>query len=234
VSTHVEKLLVLQDRDRKISRLSREIKDLPARQKMIDSRLDQQRKKVSESEDLLRKATLRQKELEAEIQEWKDKIRKLREQQMTVKNNDDYKAIERQIFSYNKEIKSVEEKQIALMEANEEALAEKELRIQALATEESVVAQELSMLKERVAHIEGQVAALKADREKVAADIEPEWLSRYQRIFERRQDFALVPVNNGTCGGCHMKLPPQISVDARRLDTMTSCSYCGRLLYIIP
>jgi uncharacterized protein len=234
VSTHVEKLLVLQERDRKISRLSREIKDLPARQKMIDSRLDQQRKAVSESEDLLRKATLRQKEMDAEINEWKEKIKKLREQQMTCKNNDDYKAIERQIFSYQKEIKSVEEKQIALMEANEDAVAERDRRAEALATEEKVVSQELAMLKDRVANIEKQIADLQAERDKVAAEIEPEWLSRYQRIFERRHDFAIVPVNNGTCGGCHMKLPPQVSVDARRLDTMTSCSYCGRLLYIIP
>jgi predicted nucleic acid-binding Zn-ribbon protein len=53
-------------------------------------------------------------------------------------------------------------------------------------------------------------------------------------VFKHTGDFGLVPVDSGSCGGCHMKLPPQLVQDAKRGTAMISCSYCGRILYWRP
>jgi predicted nucleic acid-binding Zn-ribbon protein len=38
-------------------------------------------------------------------------------------------------------------------------------------------------------------------------------------------------VRNGNCGGCHLNLPPQVVHNAKTGGSLTSCDYCGRILY---
>jgi uncharacterized protein len=234
VSTNVEKLLVIQDRDRKIGRLAREINDLPERRRMIESQLDAHKKALEAAEDVIRKKGLEQKELEAQIEQRKERIQKLRQQQFEVKNNDDYRAFEHQIESVNKDILAIEERELVMMEAVEAANAVRDEKIEALKSEETIVNEELARFKERAANIEKELIELETKRRALAEDMDPDWLARYDRIFKHHGDFALVTVEHNTCGGCHMKLPPQLAHDARKLDSMTTCMYCGRLLYFIP
>ena len=44
------------------------------------------------------------------------------------------------------------------------------------------------------------------------------------------RDRALVNVENGTCTGCHMKLPPYLIHQARKQTEIVFCGYCGRML----
>lgn len=234
MSTKVEQLLVIQDRDRKIKRLGRELDDLPARQKMIEAQLSAHQQAYDNAEDNIRKKNLELKELEGEIESRKERIQKFRQQQFEVKNNDDYKAFEKQIAGLNKEIGEIEERELTLMEAVEQLEAVRDERSAALKEEQKDVEADLERFRERNANTEKELQELEAKRKTLAQDMDPEWLSRYERIFENKGDFALVPVENNACGGCHMKLPPQIPHDARKLDRMTACMYCGRLLYYIP
>ena len=47
-------------------------------------------------------------------------------------------------------------------------------------------------------------------------------------------DVAIVPVQHGNCGGCHLQIPPQLIHNAKRGTELTSCDYCGRILYWQP
>ncbi len=234
MSTNVEKLLVIQDRDRKISRLVREINELPARRKLIEAQLDAHKEALEQAEEVIRKKNLEQKELDAEVDKRKERIQKLRQQQFEVKNNDDYRALQRQIEEINKEIEEIEERELAVMEATEAASAVRNEKTRALKSEQAVVNEELDTFKQRAANVEKELIDLKTERSELVKDVDPEWLSRYDRVYKHHGDYALVTVEHNTCGGCHMKLPPQMAHDARKLDSMTSCMYCGRLLYFIP
>ncbi len=234
MSTNVEKLLVIQDRDRKINRLVKEINDLPARRKMIEAQLDSHKQALEEAEEAIRKKSLEQKELDAEVENRKERIQKFRQQQFEVKNNDDYRALEKQIRALEEEIQEIEERELVLMEATENAGTVRDEKTEALRAEQQVVDEEIGRFKERAANVEKELIDLKTERRTLIADVDPEWLARYERVFKHHGDYALVPVEHSTCGGCHMKLPPQVGHDARKLDSMTTCMYCGRLLYYIP
>ena len=234
MSSNVEKLLVVQDRDRKIKRLEQEIHDLPARKKLIEAQLDAFQKAHDDAEDNIRKKSLEQKDLEAQVEQHEERIRKFRQQQMDVKNNDDYKAFEHQIETVRQEILTIEERDLVLMEELEALENIRDEKAAALKDEQKVVDGELELFRQRSANIETELKEVQADRARLAADVDPDWLSRYDRIFQHVGDYALVEVESNTCGGCHMKLPPQAAHDARRLDDMTLCMYCGRLLYYIP
>jgi uncharacterized protein len=235
VSSQVELLLIVQERDRKIQRMEREIDDLPKRKALIEAQLDSHKRAVQEAEEVLRKGGLQQKELESEIDECKAKITKFRQQQFEVKNNDDYRALENQIEATNKAIAEIEERELVVMEAVEQAEQVRDEKSQELADEQKLVDVELGKFQERIANVERELEETRALRKRDAEAVDPEWLSRYDRIFQHVGDYALVEVDeNHTCGGCHMKIPPQAVHDARKLDSMTPCMYCGRLLYSLP
>ncbi len=234
MATQVERLLILQECDRRISRLTQEQQDLPQHKRAIEAQLDSYKQVVEQSEDAIRKKTMEQKDLEAQIEQREERISKLRQQQFDVKSNDDYKAMEHQILTIKQEIAGLEEQDLELMESVEELERVRDEKQQLLADEEQSVAEQLTRFGERATSMEEELSRLRTERETLIVDVDPDWLSRYDRIFKHVGDFALVTVDNSTCGGCHMKLPPQIAHDARRLDSMTTCMYCGRLLYFIP
>ena len=44
-------------------------------------------------------------------------------------------------------------------------------------------------------------------------------------------EHVVVGVDRGVCGGCHMKLPPQLLVMCQADRELVGCSNCGRILY---
>ena len=49
-----------------------------------------------------------------------------------------------------------------------------------------------------------------------------------------RHDAAVVPVQHGICGGCHLHIPPQLAHAARGGVELVTCDQCGRILYWSP
>jgi predicted nucleic acid-binding Zn-ribbon protein len=229
--TTIEKLLVLQDRDRKIRSLTQETVDIPARKQLIDQRLRDHRAAVANAQEDLKKNASATKDVELEIESRKTKILKLRDQQGQIKTNQEYRAIENEVAALQVQIREIEEREIGLMEAAEAVRARLADAEHVLKREQAAVETDMKALDARMGNIQSEIDAVKADREKLLPDIDPEWLAKYQRIFANKGDLAMVPVESGSCGGCHMRLPPQQVHLARRGTELVPCSFCGRLLF---
>lgn len=229
--TTLEKLLVLQDRDRKLRQLLQETRDIPARKRLIESRLKANKDAQHAAQEELKKNLADIKSVELEVESVKDTIKKYRAQQGQIKSNDQYRALEREIRDQMGRVRELEERQIVLMEKSESLKKVVQEREQELKKEEEAVGGDTKVLDERLAMIQSEIDEARKNRDAMTQGIDDAWLSRYTRIFNNKGDYALVPVENGTCGGCHMKVPPQLVQDAKRGDAMVSCSYCGRLLY---
>jgi hypothetical protein len=80
-------------------------------------------------------------------------------------------------------------------------------------------------------HVSG-FAQLQQMRAEVASSIAPRILDLYERIF-RRYGRALVPVREGTCLGCFVKLPSGVTSPSVASDEISACQSCGRILYWI-
>jgi predicted nucleic acid-binding Zn-ribbon protein len=81
-----------------------------------------------------------------------------------------------------------------------------------------------------MAEIEAQIAAQRAERDKLAAQVKPDVLKRYGNIRMRR-GLAVVSVRNGTCQGCNMNIPPQLYIVIQRGQTIETCPSCHRIIY---
>ena len=82
----------------------------------------------------------------------------------------------------------------------------------------------------RMSEIEATIASLRAERDKLAADVKADVLKRYSSIRMRR-GLAVVSVRNGTCQGCNMNIPPQLFNVLQRGQTIETCPSCHRIIY---
>lgn len=226
-----EKLLIVQERDCAIERLRRELDALPVRQREIEARLAEHRAALEASIDARKRLQARVREFETESGVEKGRIAKLRQQQMQLKTNEQFKAMDMEIRGVEKAISGIEDRELETMATLEAAEADVKAREAALRDEEARVAQDVAGMQSRGVAMQAELAALQQQRDTAAEGVDPEWLPVYARIFAKKRDAALVSIDRGVCGGCHMKLPPQLYHDAQKGDRLVVCNYCGRLLY---
>lgn len=240
MSTIIERLLLVQERDRALSRLAREARDIPERKKQLDARVAAQRESLRAGQEELKKVQAAIKNSELEVENRRQKILKLREQQNQVKKNEEYRALLHEIEVLQQEIRAEEDRELEWMERLELARKRVAELEGDLKKEEARVQAEKDALDRRLQEIELEQKRIATDRAALAEQVDREWLARYERIREKRGDDAVVPIEpaadreNFSCGGCHMNLPPHIVHAARKGLSLVMCTYCSRILYWKP
>ena len=229
--SEIKKLLPLQDLDCQLRDMKRELEDIPARKEEEQTRLQEHKGNLAEAEEAMKTEQARIKELELEVQSCRDQIDKYRQQQMVLKSNKEFKAMEIEIGNVLGKIRVHEDQELVLMEDVEAARSNVAERRKELEAEEEAVNLDVAELDTRMGGIDAEISSLEARRSELVGDIPEDMLARYERILERR-DRALVPVEGGICGGCHMRLPPSVAQNILKNEDLVSCDHCGRLLYI--
>ncbi len=231
MSSNIERLLSLQEYDRKIRKLTNEIDDLPNRRAQCKRRLEAEREAVEGIRKSLRHNEVQIHEREAEAEQLREKIRKYREQQFLIKSNEEYRALEHEIEQTEEMIRKTEDDELSLLESAEKLRLEIASHERTLRDTERSVEEDLNMLDERLQAIRTELSELQRERQSLSLKIQPDWLTRYERIMAHVHDVAIVPIENNACGGCHMKLPTQVVHDVHKGLDLVFCTYCGRILY---
>lgn len=226
----LEALLVLQEKDRKISKIQREINDIPARKAEVETQLERAKERLASIREEQMSIQSDLKQIEVEVEAHREKITKYKQQQMEAKNNEQYRALLHEVAAEERNISELEDRELELMEKLETSKSTVEERESELKEEEEGIRDEQEMLLERLTEAKEDLAALVEDRARLAANVDQSLLPKYERIFANKGDFAVVRVENGHCRGCNMKLPPQVVNDAINPGKLVACNYCGRML----
>lgn len=80
------------------------------------------------------------------------------------------------------------------------------------------------------ARLQKELAALRPERERAAAQVDKPLLRRYDEIRKTRAGVGLAVTANDLCPACHIKLSPQALIELRDEDELTVCENCGRML----
>ena len=234
--TAIEHLLVLQEKENRILQLERELKDIPERKRIEEERLEELRREVEAGGQLMKERQATLNELDLEVASRQEQITKLRQQQMLLKTNQEFKAMETEIEGVEKKIGSIEDQQLEMMDEIEAITASLDTHRRNLAQEQESVSRDCLAWDERASELQNTLETMQVERDDAVKEVtNPELLTHYQRVHSRREN-ALVAVVDGVCGGCHMKLPPYVVHDIKKQvhdeETIVSCQYCGRLLYV--
>ena len=226
----VENLLIVQEHDSRIRDMKKEMRDIPARKEKKESRLNDHRKAIAEAEERLKATLVETKKFEVEAESGREKIAKLRRQQLGIKTNKEFKAMETEIKIIEDNVSGLEDQELEFMEAVDKGRADVARRHEDLKSEEAALRSEVQELEKRVSGIEAELKRVQEAREAAAQKVEAEWLAVYEKI-SKRKDKALVPIEGNVCDGCHVRLPPYAIHEAKKRTVMVTCNFCGRLLY---
>ncbi len=230
----VEQLLIIQDRDRRIAQLKAELARIPEEMAAAETRVGQQSAQVESLREELKHIESERKKLEIDAEAQRAQIAKHKTQLYQIKSNTEYQALLKEIATLEASIEQVEDHELEFMEKAEQlqpALREAQATLKELTAK---VEAERTDLKRRTAAIEDELGQLRNERETLAKEADSDALSRYDRLMRSKGDVAVVPIQHGNCGGCHLQIPPQLVQDAKHSDQLTSCGYCGRILYWQP
>ena len=227
----IEQLLIIQDRDQKITKLNSDIERLPLEEQQARQRLKSVIESVNSAESEIKGNEVEISKIELDIDTRKDSITKLKNQQLETKKNEEFAAMEHSITNYQDEISKLEDSQLELMEKGEEMNTSLKEANDIHAKEQKVVDAELAIIKERKIQFSKKIEELKSDREKIASNIDNDLLDQYNRIFKSKKGVAVSELVNDICSGCHMKVTPTTAGMVRAEKVVSTCDQCGRILY---
>lgn len=227
----IEKLLILQDRDRKIRRLRAELAHIEPERQMFRAKAATAQTQLEEARTRVKQLESDRKNLELEVEAKKQLIARYANQQLETRKNEEYRALAHEIDTCRAAIFEIENREIELMEQAEAAQNEVASQTQAAKEAGKLMEDQLSQLTKREANLEAELAELTQNRDALAAAVDPSARGRYERLSRSKGENVVVGVQHGVCGGCHMRLPPQLLVQCQAQQELVSCSNCGRLLY---
>ena len=227
----LEKLLVVQDRDRRVAQLKAESARIPAEITAVEQGVRIEAARLENAKAELKHIEADRKTLEIDADAKRQQILKYRTQLNQIKSNTEYQALLKEINKAEADIRRIEDVELEFMEKLERlqpALKEEQALLKEVTTKGET---EKADLQKRAKLIEEELAQLIAERGKLAIVVDPDALHRYDRLMRSKGDVAIVPIKHGNCGGCHLNIPPQVAHDARNGTELASCSNCGRILY---
>jgi predicted nucleic acid-binding Zn-ribbon protein len=227
----IEKLLILQDRDRKILHVREELSRVQPEREALQANISVTQATLESVKGRQKQIEAERKRLELDVVAKKQQIEKYSLQQFQTKKNDEYRALAHEIDTCKGLIVTTEDQQIELMEQAE--TVQKQVQLSAREAEEAkkVSDGQLKELAQREAALKKELAELESNRQQLTISIEGGALNRYERLLKQKGGNVIVGVTHGVCGGCHMRVPPQAIVSCQAGREIVSCPNCGRILY---
>ena len=227
----IEKLLILQDRDRKIRRVKGELAHIEPQRQTMKTRAAAASASLESAKTKVKELESQRKDLELEVEAKKGMITKYANQQLQTRKNEEYRALANEIQTCKEAIFKIEDQEIALMEQGEAAQKEAVRATQAANESRKMADDQVTQLGVREENLKKELAELEANREELAVAVDGTARGRYERLVKNKGENVVVGVHHGVCGGCHMKLQPQLVVSCQAQQELVTCSNCGRILY---
>ena len=227
----IEKLLVLQDRDRKILHTKDELARVGPERRELQTRASGTQAKLEAAKLRVKQTESDRKKLELDVEAKKQQIEKYSLQQFQTKKNEEYRALANEIENCKKEITHIEDREIELMEQGEAAQKEVNAAQQVASEAKKLVDGKLADLEAREKNLRAELAQLESNRAELAAAVDESTRVRYERLFKNKGNNVVVGISHHSCGGCHMQLSRGTVVACQAEQEIVTCNNCGRILY---
>jgi hypothetical protein len=235
VQQTLKNLLELQALDVRLNKVHARLAAYPQKLVAADARAASARTELDQSK-AAQVATIRdRKKYELDVEQWKERVRKYRDQTSQVKTNEAYKALQHEVEMAEAEIAKAEDRLLEQMVNAEEYDRRVKASEKRLKEVEEVVRSERSAVEVEKSGAEKDLESLNAQRAAIVAGIPENLLDHYARIAKKHGGIALAEMREERCTACGMRVRPHVFQEMQRSsnENMFHCETCTRILYYL-
>jgi len=231
----IKRLIELQAVDSELTRLRARLIAFPQQLAEIDKRLAEGKQHLAASKESLTASLKDRKKYEMDVDAWKEKAKKYREQSFTVKTNEAYKALQHEIEHAEKEVAQAEDRLLARMVDGEQFDRDVKSSEHDLKELERAAGADRQKLQAEQAALQNELEAKQAQRGPLAAAIPEALLATYERVAARHHGIGAAAVLNQACSLCGLRVVPHVFQLLRRdgSSEIFQCETCSRILYYV-
>ncbi|HVB98796.1 MAG TPA: hypothetical protein VNJ12_05610 [Candidatus Dormibacteraeota bacterium] len=231
----IQKLIELQNVDSRKAELQQKIDAFPGSLGRIEQTIQTAKGAVAQARQRVADLHKDRKKLELDVEDWRGKIRKYKDQLYQVKTNDAYKALQEEIRGAETEMTRAEDRLLEEMVGGEEAEGEVKRAEKALAEVEGAARAERESLLASKAGVEKEYAEADAASKVLLADLPDDIVDHYHRIARRHGGIALAAVSDEACSMCSVRIRPHVMQLLRQSGSgeVFHCETCTRILYFV-
>ena len=234
---NVSHLVELQAVDIHLNEVRARLATFPKHLAEVNARVQAARAQLAQAKEAHTKSLKDRKTYEMDVDQFKEKVRKYKDQTGSVKTNEAYKALLHEIEMAEKEIAAAEDRLLERMVAGEEYVRQVKAAEKAIAEIEVTAKSEQQAISSEYAAAEKQRIALEAERKNAVADVPEDLLDIYQKLANRHGGVALAEVREDeSCSMCRVRVRPhtyQLLRDPKN-EQIFHCETCTRILYCPP
>ncbi|HYT07413.1 MAG TPA: C4-type zinc ribbon domain-containing protein [Rugosimonospora sp.] len=235
MDAQIQRLVHLQALDTRLAELRNRLQAIPAQLAAVDARVSNTRQQIAAAKEALTTSLKDRKKYEMDVDSWKEKARKYRDQSFEVKTNEAYKALQHEIQHAETQVAQAEDRLLERMVAGEEYERQVKTAEGSVGIVESEAQAERQKIQAEQSSLQQELQTKEAERREIASEIPEELLSTYEHIAGRRHGIGLAEVRDQACSLCGVRIRPHVFQELRRSDSheIFQCESCTRILYYV-
>jgi len=234
MNADLEHLILLQRLDSAAQDARRRLAEEPERENAFAAQLAAARDVVGAAKAKLAESQSARRDHEKTVALHQGRLSKFREQAMSVKTNQEYHAVQKEIEFAQTEMKTAEDQVLErMLEADDLTAAIKRAEAELASEQKKVDAARKAMAAES-AELKATLERVAVERKDVVRSLPPQVFSTFELVASRRNGVAVAEARDGICTICHVRMRPQVFNTVRRNEEIIQCESCSRFLYFVP
>jgi len=227
----IELLLELQETDLRIDFAKKRKEEIPKELNSLREEIEKTEKYLEDFLNSLKEKELALSNLNVDLEDAQEKVKKYQLQLYQLKSNEEYKAMLRQIEAEKEKIATIEDRMIELMEELEEMKGKKETLRKETGEKKETIQKKMKELESELISLDDEIMLLQEERNRKVSKIDGKLQQTYEKLRKLRGGQVVVAIEGNSCGGCHAELPINMIVELQKEGNLKRCEHCGRLLF---
>ena len=230
---HLKSLIELQAVDFRLIGIRERLARFPKRLAEVEARVTAAKQQVAAAKESLLTGQKERKTYEMDVEQWKERAKKYRNQSGEVKTNEAYKALLHEIENAEKEVAKAEDRLLERMVSGEEYDRLVKAAEAAVKEVEAVAAKDRQAIQAEYNAAQKELSAAEAVRAAAIAAVPEDLVDHYERIAKRHGGIALAEIRGEGCGQCGVHIRPHVIQQLQRDSNgeFFHCETCTRILY---
>lgn len=220
----------LQLLDNRLHALSDEQNQLPQLLQPYEQTCTEVRERLASDHANIEEAERQRRSLERKLEDDQAQLAKTQNRLHGIRTNKEYSAVLVEIDGSKRRISEVEDRVLDLMEATERHRQDVQVHEQHMQEATRELERQKRKIEQAQQAVAEQIDQCGAERQQVLTHLDTGLVAAYEGAASRNGGIGAVLLIDGSCGGCYLRIRPQLISDIRKQETIITCPHCHRIL----